>query len=72
MRPIGWIGFALIVIGAVIVAMRGVSYTKDRQTVKVGPLEVATEQKGLVPPIVGVAAIVVGVGLVFAGRGRRA
>ena len=71
MRPIGWIGFALIVIGAVIVAMRGVSYTKDRQTVKVGPLEVAAEQKGLIPPIAGVAAIVVGVGLVFAGRSRR-
>lgn len=72
MRPIGWIGIVLIVAGAVVLVMRGVSYTKDRQEMQVGPLKVATEQKGFVPPIYGWVAIAAGAGLVFVGRPRRA
>jgi hypothetical protein len=52
--------------------MRGVSYTKDRQEMQVGPLKVATEQKGFVPPIYGWVAIAAGACLVFVGRPRRA
>ena len=72
MRPLGWIGVALIVAGGVILAMRGVSYTKDRNEVEFGPLHVATVEKGFIPPIVGVAAVVLGAGLLFAGRRRGA
>ena len=68
MRPLGWIGVALIVAGAVVLAMRGFSYTKDRQEVKLGPIEVAAEKKGFVPPLAGGAALVVGVILVLAAR----
>jgi hypothetical protein len=70
MRPLGWVGVVLIAAGAVILVMRGVSYTKSRDAVDVGPLHLATEQKGFVPPYVGVIAIVVGAGLLFVGRGR--
>ncbi len=72
MRPIGWIGIILVVLGVIILAMRGVSYTKDRQEVSVGPMKVATEQKGFVPPAAGFLAIAVGVALVFVGTRRRA
>ena len=68
MRPLGWIGVLLIVAGVVVVAMRGVPYTKSRNEVEVGPLKVTSQERGLVPPIVGIAAIVVGGVLVFAGR----
>jgi uncharacterized membrane protein len=71
MRPLGIIGIVLIVLGAVVLAMRGISYTKERQEVDVGPLEVAAERKGFVPPAAGVVAIVVGLGLVVAGRRQR-
>jgi hypothetical protein len=71
MRPLGVIGIVLIVLGIVVLAMRGISYTKERQEVAVGPLEVAAERRGFVPPIAGIAAIVVGVGLVVAGRRPR-
>jgi hypothetical protein len=68
MRPLGWIGVILIVAGLVVLALRGVSYTKEREEVALGPVKVAAEKKGFVPPVVGAAAIAVGVALVFAGR----
>jgi len=70
MRPLTLIGIILIVAGGVILTMRGISYTKDRQSVSVGPLSVTTENKGFVPPVVGMIAIVLGGVLVFAGRRR--
>ena len=70
MKPLGWIGVLLLVAGAVILAMRGISYTKDRQTVAVGPMSVSAEQKGFVPPYVGFGLVIVGGVLIFAGRKR--
>jgi hypothetical protein len=74
MRPISIIGVILIVAGAAVLAMRGFSYTKERDAVRVGPLEVAAERKGFVPPAVGALALAAGVALVVLGRrtGRRA
>ena len=72
MRPLGWIGVALIVLGGIILVMRGVSYTKNRNDVEVGPFRVATVEKGFVPPIAGVVSLLVGACLLFAGRRRQA
>jgi drug/metabolite transporter (DMT)-like permease len=72
MRPLGWIGVLLIIVGVVIVAMRGIPYTKSRNEVQVGPLQVTTQERGLVTPMVGVGAIVLGAVLAFAGRRRSA
>jgi hypothetical protein len=72
MRPLGWVGLILIVAGAVVFAMGGIGYTKNRTDVEVGPIKVAAEEKGLVPPVAGIAAIVIGAVLVFAGRKRSA
>lgn len=68
MRPLGIFGIVLIVLGAVVLAMGGFGYTKEREEVEVGPLEVAAERRGFVPPAAGIVAIVVGLGLVIAGR----
>jgi hypothetical protein len=68
MKVLGWIGVLLIVGGIIVVAMRGIPYTKSRNEVEVGPLKVTTQERGMVTPVVGVAAIVVGAVLVFAGR----
>jgi hypothetical protein len=72
MRPVGWIGVILMIAGLVIVAMKGIPYTKSHNEVEVGPLKVTSQERGMVTPIVGVAAIVIGGVLVFAGRGRAA
>ena len=67
MRALSWIGILLILCG-IVVAVRGIPYTKSRNEVEVGPLKVTAQERGYVPPIVGVAAIVIGGVLVFAGR----
>ena len=71
MRPLSWIGVILIIAGLVVVAMRGIRYTKSQNEVEVGPLKVTSQERGLVPPIAGIAAIVIGGVLVFAGRKRQ-
>ena len=68
MRPLAWIGVILIIAGVVIVAMRGIPYTKSSNQVEVGPLKVTAQERGMVTPIMGIAAIVIGGVLVFAGR----
>jgi len=68
MRPLGLVGAILIIAGAIVLALRGVSYTKNRHTVQVGPLGVSTEEKGFIPPVVGVVAIVVGGVPVYGAR----
>ena len=72
MRSLGILGWALIVIGAVVVALGGISYVKERESAKLGPIEVAAERRGFIPPVAGVAAVVLGIVLVVAdGRRRR-
>lgn len=68
MKPLGWVGVLLIIAGIVVVAMRGIPYTKSHNEVEVGPLKVTSQERGMVPPVAGIVAIVAGAVLVFAGR----
>jgi uncharacterized membrane protein HdeD (DUF308 family) len=68
MRPLGILGVILIIGGVVVLAMRGISYTKDRDSVKVGGLELSKEDRGFVPPVAGIIAVVAGIVLVAAAR----
>jgi hypothetical protein len=52
--------------------MRGIPYTKSHNEVEVGPLKVTSQERGMVPPLAGIAAIVIGGVLVFAGRKQSA
>jgi hypothetical protein len=70
MKPLVIIGVALIVIGGIVVALQGVSYVRDRQEVRVGPLEVAAEERGFISPVVGGIVLAAGVVLLFMGRRR--
>ncbi|HSJ13285.1 MAG TPA: hypothetical protein VK939_02645 [Longimicrobiales bacterium] len=70
MKPLVIIGVALIVLGGIVVALQGVSYVRDRQEVRVGPLEVAAEERGFISPLVGGVVLAAGVVLLFMGRSR--
>ena len=72
MKPLGIAGVVLIIAGIVVLAMRGMSYTKNKETVEVGPIKVSATEKGFVPPLAGGIAIVIGAALLYAGRGKRA
>ncbi|MGH7520241.1 MAG: DUF3185 domain-containing protein [Gemmatimonadales bacterium] len=68
MRPAGIIGVLLIVFGAIVLVLKGVSYVKDKDKVDLGVATVTTERRGFIPPWVGGVALVAGVVLLFAGR----
>ena len=67
------VGLLLIVAGALGLAYGGFSYTKEREEVKLGPLEFAVKERKQVdiPEWAGVAAIVVGGVLLLVGRSKR-
>ena len=68
MRPAGLIGILLIVFGAIVLVLQGVSYVKDRDKVDLGVATVTTETRGFIPPWVGAVALIAGVAVLFAGR----
>jgi len=64
------IAVALIVLGIVGLMYGKFSYTKDTHTAKLGPIDLSVKEKETVniPVWAGVIAIVVGGGLLLAGR----
>jgi hypothetical protein len=68
MRPAGVIGVLLIVFGAIVLVLQGVSYVKDKDKVDIGIATITTEQRGFIPPWVGGVALVAGIALLFASR----
>lgn len=67
------LGFILVAAGLLALVVGGFSYTRRRDTVEFGPLKASVRQRErvAVPPILGAAAVIAGVGLiVFTSRRR--
>jgi hypothetical protein len=73
MKPASMLGIVLIVVGVLVLVFQGITYTRDRSTASIGPIEITAEEKRTIPlsPILGGIALVAGLALVFAG-GRKA
>ncbi len=58
-------GIALIVLGVVALIYQGITYTTREETIDLGPLQITTERERTIPlpPIVGVVALIGGIGL---------
>jgi UDP-N-acetylmuramyl pentapeptide phosphotransferase/UDP-N-acetylglucosamine-1-phosphate transferase len=69
MKPISWAGILLIVLGALALAYQGINYTRQKQVLDVGSLQVTTEthERIPLPPILGGLAVVGGIVLLVAG-----
>lgn len=69
-----WVGLILIVLGVLGLVYGGITYTRDRKAVDIGPLEVNVEEKESVPipPLVGGLAIAAGAVLLALGGRRKA
>ena len=67
------IGILLIVFGVVALAIGGINYTKEETIIDIGPLQATAQTEERIPlsPILGIGAILGGVGLVVAGRRTR-
>jgi uncharacterized membrane protein YidH (DUF202 family) len=68
------IGILLIVFGIVALAVGGINYTTREKVIDIGPLQATAERQKTIPlpPIAGIASIVVGAGLIVAGSRTRA
>jgi len=63
----------LIVVGVIALAYGGISYTREKKVLDIGPIEATTKTRETIPlpPVLGIAAIAGGVVLlVVSGRKR--
>ena len=67
-------GIILIVVGIIGLVWGGITYTRRKDTVSVGPISATVQQRETLPisPIVSGIALVAGIGLLVAGGRRRA
>lgn len=67
-------GIILIIVGIIGLVWGGITYTKRRDTLSVGPISATVQQRETFPisPLAGGVALLVGIGLVVAGGRRRA
>jgi hypothetical protein len=70
MKPIAILGVVLIVLGIAGLFISHVSWTESKPVVKLGPLQVNSQEDHTVwiPTAAGIMAVLAGMGLVFAGR----
>ncbi|MBS0220863.1 MAG: hypothetical protein JSR91_08995 [Proteobacteria bacterium] len=73
MRPLVLVGVILIVLGIAGLVVANISITEQKTVLDAGPLKVTKDEEKTIPipTIAGVVAVVVGLGLVVVGRGRR-
>ncbi len=64
----------LIILGVVGLAYGGITYTRRRDTVSVGPLTATVSERETFPisPVAGAIALVVGIGMLAASGRKRA
>ena len=70
MKPIALLGLVLIVLGIGGLLISHVSWTETKPVVRLGPLEVNSQEDHTVwiPTAAGLAAVLAGLGFVFAGK----
>jgi uncharacterized membrane protein YidH (DUF202 family) len=73
MRTRQIVGAILIVIGLVSLLMGGISWTRNKTVVDIGPIEARTEERKTlpIPPVVGAIVLVGGVALLVTPSRRR-
>lgn len=67
-------GIILIILGVVGLVYGGITYTRHRDTISIGPLTATVNQRETFPisPVAGVIALVAGIGLLMGASRRRA
>lgn len=63
----------LIVVGVLALAYGGISYTREKKVIDLGPIQASTTTRETIPlpPVVGIAAIAAGVVMLVVGGRKR-
>jgi hypothetical protein len=74
MKPISIAAIALIVLGALALAYQGINYTSRETVIDIGPIQATADREKTLPlsPLLGVAVLAAGVGLLVVGMRKRA
>ena len=67
------LGIVLVLAGILALAYGGFTYTTHKRALDVGPLQIETSKRHrvFIPPVLGIAGIIVGGAVLFiAGKGR--
>ena len=66
------IGIILIILAVIAFSFQGITYTKREKVLEIGPIEATAEKKETIPlpPVLGAAALIGGIALVFVGSKR--
>lgn len=66
-------GIILIVLGIIGLVYGGITYTRRRDTVSIGPFSATVQQRETLPisPVAGAIVLAAGIGLLLAGGRRR-
>jgi hypothetical protein len=69
MKPLSIAGIALIALGLAALAYQGFTYRTRETVIDIGPIKATAERQKTVPlpPIVGIVAVIAGVGLLVVG-----
>jgi len=69
MKPMAIAGLVLIVLGLAALAYQGITYTSRETVVDIGPLHATADREKTLPlpPVVGIAAVAGGIGLLIVG-----
>lgn len=69
MKPISIVGLVLLAVGILVLIYQGYTYTTRDTVIDIGPIHATAEREHTVPlsPVLGVVAVVGGVGLLMAG-----
>ena len=69
MKPISLVGIVLIVLGALVLAYQGINYSRQKNVLDVGSVQITTEthERIPLPPILGGLALAGGAVLLFMG-----
>ena len=70
MNPTMLVGIALIVLGVVALAYKGITYTSRETVIDIGPIKATAETQKTIPlpPLLGGLALVGGIALVVVGN----
>jgi membrane-bound ClpP family serine protease len=73
MKPMTVVGVLVVVLGLVAFAYQSITYTSRDTIIDIGPLHATAERQKTVrlPPVLGIAAVVIGAGLLIASARTR-
>ena len=70
MKPAGFVGILLIIIGIIALVYGGITYTKREKVLDIGPIQATAEKQHTIPfpPVLGGICLVGGIVLVAIGN----